>query len=593
MFNLLHLVFSCLPWAAGAARPTMQLEHFAPQTTPVVEQLRLELHKLCQDRTSAYFRNTASARRARKDALTKLENALNSSVEAFPALAEACNCSKSIIRRDVAKRPLSIALKMYTNETLPLLDALLGDKSVSVRRFASRNLATSIPKMCPSVAELLKRMLSDSDVGIREEAAKALIQAVNDLDKDALQLVHKAQGDTDELVRERAASTIAVALRKWGRDAMQLVHDAILDLFEGVRLIFARSGLDAAVECFGSKALWMFEGLLGDPSTDVRNAAAEILAAKIKNKSKAGITIWQDTINISKCHVKMTTYYESERGPLCQIAATAAGKPLAAAVETLGRDAMPFLSMALSRKEPDVREMAAGKPLFLTIMPMKLEDARALVAPLMNDTDEAVRASVGQAAAWVEKLEVQRQATKLKEAESKLKEIARESKLKEMLAVKAKIIAKNAEADAKKQAERASKAEAEAVEQAKLASKERANAVEQAKFAQKQKELAYDNLQESEIAKIKAESNIDARRKTQNNLDEKRKEYEEATLSLVKQKIELDEKDKLAQEQKEAAKEYKTLAIGACVSAAVAILPLLARGCFLNPPSAPSQQNAG
>lgn len=561
----------------------MQLEDFTPQTTPAVEQLRLELHDLCKSRNSTY--RPASSSRARTDFLAKLENALSSSLEAFPALVEACNCSEQSIRRDVAKRPLGIALKMYTNETLPLLDTLLHDKSVSVRRFATRSLARGIPKIYPSVAEMLKRMLSDSDTGIREEVAKTLVQAVSDLGKDGLQLVHKAQGDTDELVRTHAASAIDVALRKWGRDAMGLVQYAIMDIFEGVRGIIARSPLDVAVDSFGSKAFWMFELLLGDTSGDVRNAAAETLAAKIRNKSKVGITIWQDAINIS-CESRGAWTSQSERGPECWIAAMAAGKPLVAAVETLGRDALPFLSMALSRKEPEVREMAAGRPLFLTIKPMKLEEARALVIPLMNDTDEAVRASVGQAAAWVETLEVQRQA-------SIIEDLMGKAKRGEGRAMRLAATASKAEAAAKEQAKLASKAEAEAVEQAKLASKERANAVEQAKFAQKQKEVAYDNLHEAEIAKIKAESNIEARRATQEELNEKRKEYEEATLSLVRQKIELDEKDKLAQEQKETAKEYKNLAIGACLSAAVAILPILAKGCGLRLPGATSQQNAG
>lgn len=514
-----------------------------------------------------------------------MENALNSGIEAIPAMADACKCSKQSIRRDVAKRPMSIALKMDTNETLPLLDKLLSDKSVTVRRFATRSLATGIPKMDASVTRLLKKMLMDGDVGIREEAAKALVQAVNDLGKDSLQLVHKAQGDTDELVRERAAGAIDVALRKFGRDAMGLVQDAVMDIFEGVRGIIARSPLDVAVDTFGSKAFWMFELLLGDTSGDVRNAAAATLAAKIRNKSKAGIAIWQDAINIS-CADRGAWVARSERGPECRIAAMAAGEPLVAAVETLGRDALPFLSMALGRKEPDVREMAAGKPLFLTIKPMKLEDARALTIPLMNDTDEAVRASAGQAAAWVETLEVQRQA-------SVIEKLMGKAKRGQNRAMRLAAMASKAEAAAKEQAKLASKAEAEAVEQAKLASKERANAVEQAKFAQKQKEVAYANLHEAEIAKIKAESNIEARRTTQKELDEKRKEYEEATLSLVRQKIELDEKDKLAQEQKETVKEYKNLAVGAGLSAAAAILPLLAKGCGFFPKNAESQQNAG
>lgn len=91
----------------------MQLGHFTSQPTPSVADLRVELRKLCEE----------DAEEGLTEALDQLEKALNSSSEALPVLAEACNCSgqtgrehseRTYFRIDVVNHPLRTALKKYT-----------------------------------------------------------------------------------------------------------------------------------------------------------------------------------------------------------------------------------------------------------------------------------------------------------------------------------------------------------------------------------------------------------------------------------------------------------------------------------------------
>ncbi|CAK0814256.1 unnamed protein product [Prorocentrum cordatum] len=159
--------------------------------------------------------------------------------------------------------------------------------------------------------------------------------------------------------------------------------------------------------------------IMGHPRRGIRNAAAETLAAKISYKSRAGIAILGYALNSS--HLVPEAVSEA-----------AAGKPLAAAVESSGSGAFPILSRVLSRSEPGVRSKAAGRALFLAIQSMKLEDARVWVAPVMNDTDEEVRTSAGPAHALVAKELAEAAQTRAEQAEQaaeKENEHAREEKV--------------------------------------------------------------------------------------------------------------------------------------------------------------------
>ncbi|CAK0868953.1 unnamed protein product [Prorocentrum cordatum] len=71
------------------------------------------------------------------DVEAALEKALNETVNARPALAEAAECFDTITtfktRWDVAKRPLNIALKLYPVKSLPLLGRMTSDPDYRVR----------------------------------------------------------------------------------------------------------------------------------------------------------------------------------------------------------------------------------------------------------------------------------------------------------------------------------------------------------------------------------------------------------------------------------------------------------------------------
>lgn len=545
MIDLFHVVILCSPLAAGAARPTMQQGQFTLQPTPAVEDLRVELRKLCEEDADDITL-----------ALTKLETELNSSSEALPVLAEACNCSgRSILehfnrqyfRTDVVNGPLRIALKKYTSEAVPFLDALLSDQATMVRTAAADALATSVTKFDHNARTLMNRTLAtDSDVHVRMKVAEALVQAVRDLGENATDLIMEALHDKRELVREIGVRAVDAAWRQRLDPQMRFANKPMWDSYEGVRQAFAGAPLGTAVDVFGTRATWMFKKSMSDTSTDVRNAAAQTLAAKVSQNSTDAITIFKSIINTSCDDADESEFWwrKSERGPECLVAATAAGMPLAAAVQTLGGDALPFVLQALKREEPGVRELAAGRPLLLTIMNMSFESASNLTMPMLNDADERVREAAGAAAAWVKSKELEQQ-----------KAIIMEEKMK---AQEAADIASAAKFEAMEQANRTKAALQEAV-----ISQIKAEA--NAKELQRAQETVY--RQNEEVAKTLLQTRV-----TEAEL---KKESE-----LEVMKMELKRETEAIEEEREQKKVYMNLFLGACLSAAVAVLPLLAKALY-------------
>lgn len=318
---------------------------------------------------------------------------------------------------------------------------MLSDSSTMVRKAAAYVLATSVPKYGYYSYKLMNRTLAtDSDVRVRRNVANAVVHAVNDLGENATGLIMDLLLDKDELVRELGVRAVDVVWHQSGgrKAGMRFANKVVRDNYEHVRRAFAAGPLGTATDMYGEKTAWMFSELMADRSTDVRNAAAQTLAAKIEGRSAAGIAIFQRVINEScEDYHAVGTLTRDERGPECPIAAMAAGKPLAAAVEIMGSDATPFLRQALKRKEPGVREMAAGTPLFLTLKNMTYEEALAWIIPVVNDTDEKVRAAAGQASAWVQKLAMEEQMMKLHEALMAASENAKEAERERKVAQEA------------------------------------------------------------------------------------------------------------------------------------------------------------
>merc|ERR1719221_202521 len=105
---------------------------------------------------------------------------------------------------------------------------------------------------------------------------------------------------------------------------------------------------------------------------------------------------------------------------------------------------------------------------------------------MMNDTDDAVRAAAGRAAAWVESLRSRKEA----ETSERLR--------------------KEAEA-----------AKADALEQKRIALKEK-------KRAEEESHMAWQKMKEAEIAKFEVQNYIEASKTTKNELSKKKEKAEEA-----------------------------------------------------------------
>lgn len=227
------------------------------------------------------------------------------------------------------------------------------------------------------------------------------------------------------------------------------------------------------------------------------------------------------------------------------------------AVQVLGRSSVDILRKVLSDTDYEVRAAASGKPLLAAVQTLNMtyEEASDLVLPLLNDSHDKVREAVGQAAAVVEKSHAERLATEAKESEVKSNRLARD-------AHEAEARAKEAQGEAHAKAE-----------EAKVAQEMAQSEADKAKHMEKK---AFENLEEAEIEKVKAIASDKAREKSQEELYEQQKEHDRAVLDVERKKIELEEKDRIANEQAETVREYKNLFIGARASSLALLVPLLA-----------------
>lgn len=296
-----HIVFSCSPWAVGAARPGLQLEHFKPPrrgrwtpgltSVPDAEPWTPGLTSVPEEgtwsprqsedstpwstgrRPAARSRSPDVGRRGGKSSpeleqirdklratctnlfgegglryhgypvsmiIDALDIEMNRSVkEAIPVLTEASKC-RGFFKQD----------ELNGEELTPRSDLQ------RLREYVADRPLSLVLNMYPHQAvPMLEELLSDDSGNIRSRAANATVQAASGIGKGAFgKLIGRILTDRECNIREIGGLAVAATLQMFGKDFFTgYFYSGMSNQCDRVRVQLAESAFDAILDKFGAE----------------------------------------------------------------------------------------------------------------------------------------------------------------------------------------------------------------------------------------------------------------------------------------------------------------------------------------------------